>query len=293
MATDRLDEAFWVYLDRLHAWQMQRFLSLWRTVSARDFAGSYQDVYASIVSLHGRGVAAALFASDDYVLMKAAAEGWWVNSDWRDAKAWYLRPGQLRGGEDAADILARVPYAMKWGVKEGLTPERALALGQARVSRVLGTEAHAVARNYTNEFVSQVHGPEPRALSARERAERLERFTSRDGDLPTYGEEVDSSTFKQWRRVPRPGACDFCLMLATRGAVYATRRSALRGADGRKYHQFCRCRAQLVVETRLADEVAVGPEDAGRTVKYKARSGLTYTYDIGSFNVIPPLPSWL
>ena len=79
MATDRLDEAFWVYLDELHAWQMQRFLSLWRTVSARDFAGSYQDVYASIVSLHGRGVAAALFASDDYVLMKAAAEGWWVN----------------------------------------------------------------------------------------------------------------------------------------------------------------------------------------------------------------------
>lgn len=40
-------------------------------------------------------------------------------------------------------------------------------------------------------------------------------------------------------RVPDPGACSWCLMLASRGAVYATKRTA--GGDGNDYHDECRC----------------------------------------------------
>ena len=49
---------------------------------------------------------------------------------------------------------------------------------------------------------------------------------------------VAKSTGIRWARVPDAGACDFCMMLATRGAVYLTRESAV-GKGG--YHSNCRC----------------------------------------------------
>jgi hypothetical protein len=44
-----------------------------------------------------------------------------------------------------------------------------------------------------------------------------------------------------WARVPEPGACSFCLMLATRGAVYRTETTA-----GFKSHDNCRCHVEPV-----------------------------------------------
>lgn len=47
-----------------------------------------------------------------------------------------------------------------------------------------------------------------------------------------------------WARVARPGACWFCRMLATRGAVYKTEATALFRADGRRYHDDCHCNVE-------------------------------------------------
>lgn len=44
---------------------------------------------------------------------------------------------------------------------------------------------------------------------------------------------------RRWARIPNLGACDFCLTLATRGAVYSSREKA--GGDGNRYHAHCRC----------------------------------------------------
>jgi hypothetical protein len=46
---------------------------------------------------------------------------------------------------------------------------------------------------------------------------------------------------KGWARVPEPGACSFCLMLATRGAVYRSEQSG-----GFKTHDHCRCHVEPV-----------------------------------------------
>ena len=46
---------------------------------------------------------------------------------------------------------------------------------------------------------------------------------------------------KGWARVPEPGACSFCLMLATRGAVYRSEKSA-----EFKSHDNCRCHVEPV-----------------------------------------------
>lgn len=46
-----------------------------------------------------------------------------------------------------------------------------------------------------------------------------------------------------WARVPSgPATCAFCLMLASRGAVYTTRRTAAAGRLGNSYHGHCDCR---------------------------------------------------
>jgi hypothetical protein len=46
---------------------------------------------------------------------------------------------------------------------------------------------------------------------------------------------------KGWARIPEPGACSFCLMLATRGAVYRSEASG-----GFKTHDNCRCHVEPV-----------------------------------------------
>lgn len=43
----------------------------------------------------------------------------------------------------------------------------------------------------------------------------------------------------RYARIPEPGACPFCLMLASRGAVYAIPEAA--GNEMRRYHDNCRC----------------------------------------------------
>jgi hypothetical protein len=56
-----------------------------------------------------------------------------------------------------------------------------------------------------------------------------------------------------WARVPEPGACSFCVMLATRGAVYKSAETA-GVAGGRQasrlasepYHDHCRCHIEPV-----------------------------------------------
>jgi hypothetical protein len=58
----------------------------------------------------------------------------------------------------------------------------------------------------------------------------------RDGTLDAA---LIDSRFTRYRRVPEARACSFCLMLASRGAVYLTEATA--GA-GRKFHSHCRCR---------------------------------------------------
>jgi hypothetical protein len=50
-----------------------------------------------------------------------------------------------------------------------------------------------------------------------------------------------------WARVPNGATCAFCLMLASRGAVYTTARSA---GDGRKFHGECDCSVVLVRDAR-------------------------------------------
>ncbi|MDN6706384.1 hypothetical protein [Corynebacterium glyciniphilum] len=53
----------------------------------------------------------------------------------------------------------------------------------------------------------------------------------------------------RFARVPEPGACAFCTMLASRGGVYLDSGNAL-SSDGAKWHSNCRCTAIQVRDDR-------------------------------------------
>ncbi len=66
--------------------------------------------------------------------------------------------------------------------------------------------------------------------------------------LQPYRDTIQTSAWASggaWARVPAgPTTCEFCLMLASRGEVYASETSA--GGDGNEYHGDCRCIPTLV-----------------------------------------------
>ena len=93
-------------------------------------------------------------------------------------------------------------------------------------------------------------------------------------------------SFKAWRRVPEPKACDFCLMLASRGAVY---RTAATAGDGNDYHRHCRCDAVLETDFDAREDVWISPEDANRKIQFHNRkTNRTYEYDLRQFKVRNP-----
>jgi hypothetical protein len=68
--------------------------------------------------------------------------------------------------------------------------------------------------------------------------ERLVLDTGRDTVIDNAQRDRQA---KGWARVPEPGACSFCLMLATRGAVYRSEATA-----DFKSHDNCRCHVEPV-----------------------------------------------
>lgn len=111
----------------------------------------------------------------------------------------------------------------------------------------------------------------------------------------------------RYRRVPSPGACDFCLTLASRGAVYtketavmAKRANSILG--GGRYHERCRCRA--VVEYEDMPRLVISRKDWKRLTTRDADGNLPtfgikrWRYTIESFDYAvyegdePPFPRW-
>jgi hypothetical protein len=70
-------------------------------------------------------------------------------------------------------------------------------------------------------------------------------------------------------------------MLATRGAVYKTQRTA---GDGNKYHRHCRCRAELETDFDAREDIRISPEDANRQIGFRGASR-DYAYDMSDYRI--------
>lgn len=77
-----------------------------------------------------------------------------------------------------------------------------------------------------------------RELAKRKLAGIVNRLVAQPARETVFGATVAAGT--RFARVPEPGACAFCLMLASRGAVYS-RETVVKTGGGREYHDNCRC----------------------------------------------------
>lgn len=84
-------------------------------------------------------------------------------------------------------------------------------------------------------------------------AAEVEQLVLNQGRQATMGAVEADKAAKGWARVPEPGACSFCAMLSTRGAVYKSGRSF--DASNKKFtgdaaefkvHNNCRCNLEPV-----------------------------------------------
>lgn len=119
-----------------------------------------------------------------------------------------ITPGQLASGRDVRGMFAMTRGVVENRMAGGATFAEGLDASANKLTAIAASEPHRIAR---------------------------------DGQL-NLG--LSDSRFNRYRRVARGATCSFCLMLATRGAVYLTAETA---GQGRRYHAHCDCTVELVV----------------------------------------------
>jgi hypothetical protein len=199
------------------------------------------DVIARLVGRQVRSVAAAARVDD--------IDTWWDRNNGR------LTAIVLRGFSLSATLSGR--YMRHHAAIEGRTVHPILAeidRDQIETSlRVTGPVAFKTHMRVDGNEAMSLHTMEQTLAGSAERLTLL-------GDRKTVEDTVAASdVLVGYRRQTRAGACGFCLMLASRGAVYKDRRSSITvvGANGRtrgsreigeSYHDNCRCSAEPLYE---------------------------------------------
>lgn len=75
-----------------------------------------------------------------------------------------------------------------------------------------------------------------------------------------------------WQRMARPGACAFCGLLASRGAVYESQDSASTTGSGHRYHDRCHCVATPIFRGTEMAELAAADQAQFQAMYEQARA---------------------
>lgn len=171
-----------------------------------------------------------------------------ISAPW-GVKRYADRVQVLTSGRPTRVGFDKAPIGVKAAIKRGESVEEALQRSQGVSTTIIGSEAHRAAR-----------------------------------DMSAFQIIDPASPFTRWRRVPSPGACGFCIILATRGAVYRNPEVARRG------HANCRC----VVEAAGIEGAgwsAIDPADMLRTVSMRGANKARYTYNLATGEAAVEYPS--
>lgn len=145
-------------------------------------------------------------------------------------------------GQPLEVLNRRAPGGVKALIKQGVPPEDAVAVSMRRAAALIRTEVPLVART-----------------------------------VPAVAAESPSvQGFRRWRRVPGPGACGFCLALASRGAVYRDPVIA-----GGQYHANCRCTVAVETNPKAVDATAIHPDDLKQIEVHFNGSNTVWRQDLG------------
>ena len=166
-----------------------------------------------------------------------------------DVNPWLLNAPNAASGMSISEINARAPYGVKALIKQGMPPKQALRVSEGRMIALSKTESPLMSRLIPGTVV------ETRAVTG----------------------------FARYRRVPAPGACDYCLAQAQRGAVFHSEQLA-QGSHlpGGGYHMNCRCTTQLITDVDEKNAIAIHPDDMRKIETKFDRKGRVWKTDLNS-----------
>lgn len=292
--SDELDAALALYADELRAFGLLALAALYAQVSVDDIDGTLGPASVAAAALYEAMAAAALSACDEYMALKGAVAGVDLVFDWRRGDP--TAPSQLPSGMDVRYFMSRAPAGVKALVAKGMPAADAVATSEGRAARAVGSVAHQEVRDTLARRASGIDG----AAMPQDAVDRFVREAERYANESYAAGAGERRTRVRYRRVPSPGACSFCLTLASRGGVYWSKRSATSRRDGQLYHYMCRCRAVLDVEGM--PDIVLSREDFRRLTTRDADGNLPvfgigrnrYTVEDFTYGVdrAVPKPSW-
>lgn len=301
------------YQNYLRAWGVTATQAAWSGIDLERVKATYPSVAKRVAAIYAVATAETLTAADEYMTLKAAAAGKEYAGSWKLSER-VDEPKLLPSGMPFQQWMAGGQWRMLADMSKGMDPEVSSAASMARTINEVGTSVYQRPRETTfNRF----------------QVDALLKYDNKIPDeLMPYFDEVTTypdlwdgqskrdykGTFERWRRVPSPGACDFCLMLATRSnytsmdaAIYAgggegqvkrtvrknnrmglvgvQRRRSSSMESGERYHRACRCTVAMSAATERWEQSAVlSQEDYDRLTTRDADGNLP-TYFGGRYSL--------
>jgi len=322
---DDVDRVFRRYLEYLRAWGLLGVLAAYRRVDLDNIAESFALVNRRVEALYGAVTMAALEATDEYLYLSAAVAGKPFVGDW--ARGRPQAPRLLPSGLAVADYQARAPYGVMALVGSGTSPQAAVEVSMSRAATIVATAAVEPARStvWARFLVDALvgHGRDL-PFDLQPFFDEVEQYANQprwDGmAYRDYG-----TTLTRYQRVPSPGACGFCLTLATRtnytsadAAMYAgggegvqrqvqvgsnrvnnwgvQRRRSSSMESGARFHRNCRCTVRVstgVPAISQADYLRLSTRDANGDLPVFGIGRHRYTvenfdWDVGGRGVSMP-----
>ncbi len=132
------------YCDRLRLWALQRLAATWTRMDPADIRGSWARIEPDVAALNTAVATLALDAVDDYMTVTAADLGFRYTTTWQTDRP--QRPYLTPTGRPVDVALRGVPAVALWRIKHGHKPLDALTYAYNRVARIIGSQAHDIAR---------------------------------------------------------------------------------------------------------------------------------------------------
>ena len=291
MTDPDLAGVFDAYLDRLRRWATLAALTLYGRVNPADPMPSLAAIGPPAAVVYAVAVSSALTATDEYMGLAAATVGAQYAADWRRGRP--MAPLTLPSGQLFAQWMSYAPGGVQSLIDQGMDVRDAIDVSQARTVQALATAPSEQARTTTwQRFLadSVISHSDTDPAAMRPWTDEVEVYANLwDGK----SRRDYRGPFQRWQRVPSPGACGFCLMLATRtdytsagAAMYAgggegqvrmiargggrvnrigragvQRRRTSKMQAGDRYHKSCRCTVRMTV---AGAEAAISEEDYAR-----------------------------
>ena len=208
------------------------------------------------------------------------------------------RNGRLPSGMFTSSLVSAIPLTVAHRIENGLTVPEAWNKSINYVARAVREAPYSESRLTTTDVLKEgnlnwefddVIADSDLDFTVETEARRIRRnATAKSAAAQNkVGQEMFPARWlARYSRMPSPGACSFCLMLATKGPVYYADSFSGRGASSSRLnakgdarvHANCRCKLIAEPERGMYKSVVFGDANQYMNVQWKdARYKRTYT----------------